>query len=268
MLDYNVFSELQANCKYLSKSIYHAYIEKALSSYPHSFWKYARDLKQHPEIPVSECFGNHSSNNPSESANLFSDYFKSFFGTSTPNQSHSNSPYSLPFDLLSDFKFSPENIFSTLSTLCNKTSTDPDVIPAIFLFNCRLSIYIPLFLLFRRSLDECTFPNIWKICSATPVLKSGDASDVTNYRPISIISHIAKVFESVVYHCIKRSLNYILIDEQHGFRPSKPTCTNGVSFLSYIIENIDSGSQIDVIITDFKKAFDTVHHEQLIYELV
>jgi len=98
-------------------------------------------------------------------------------------------------------------------------------------------------------------------------LKSGDASDVTNYRPISIISHIAKVFESVVYHCIKRSLNHILIDEQHSFRPGKSTCTNGVSFLSYIIENFESGSQIDVIITDFKKAFDTVNHELLFYEL-
>jgi len=58
-----------------------------------------------------------------------------------------------------------------------------------------------------------------------------------------------------------------LIDEQHGFRPGKSTCTNGVSFLSYIIENIESGSQIDVIITDFKKAFDAVNHELLIYEL-
>jgi len=42
---------------------------------------------------------------------------------------------------------------------------------------------------------------------------------------------------------------------------------DGVSFLSYIIENIESGSQIDVIITDFKKAFDTVNHKLLIYEL-
>ena len=269
-VDYNVFSELRAKCKYLSKSNYHAYIkktERALSNSPRSFWKYVRDLKQHPEVPVSVRFGDHSSNNPSDSANLFSDYFKSVFCSSAPNQSQSLSPLSLSFDLPSDCNFSPEDILSALSTLCNKTSTGPDAIPALFLFNCRLSIYIPMFLLFRRSLDECTFPDIWKTCSVTPVLKSGDASDVTNYRPISIISHIAKLFELVVYQCIKRSLNHILIDEQHGFRPGKSTCTNGVSFLSYIIENIESGSQIDVIITDFKKAFDTVNHELLIYEL-
>eukprot|EP00102_Acyrthosiphon_pisum_P026087 XP_016663297.1 PREDICTED: uncharacterized protein LOC107884849 [Acyrthosiphon pisum] len=213
-LDYNVFSELRAKCKYLSKSNYRAYIEKterALSNSPRSFWKYVRDLKQHPEISVSVHFGDYSSNNPSESANLFSEYFKSVFCSSTPNQSQSHCSRRLPFDLPSDCNFSPEDILSRLSS--------------------------------QRSLDECTFPEIWKISSITPVLKSGDASDVTNYRPISIISHIAK----------------------HRFRPGKSTCTNGVSFLSYIIENIESGSQIDVIITDFKNAFDTGNHELLIY---
>ncbi|KAF0751787.1 Reverse transcriptase domain-containing protein [Aphis craccivora] len=266
-LDYNIFSELRAKCKYLSKSNYRVYIgktERALSNSPRSFWKYVRDLKQHPEIPVSVRFGDHSSNNPSESANLFSDYFKSVFCSSASNQPQSRSPYSLPFDLRSDCHFSPEDILSTLSTLSNKTSTGPDSISALFLLNCRLSIYIPMFLLFRRSLDESTFPDIWKICYVTPVLKSGDALDVTNYRPIS---HIAKVFESVVYHCVKRSLNHVLIDEQHGFKPGKSTSTNGVSFLSYSIENIESGSQIDVIVIDFKKAFDRVNHELLIHEL-
>jgi len=234
---------------------------------PHSFWKYLRDLKQHPEIPVSIHFGDYSSNIPSESANLFSDYFKPVFCSSIPNQSRPNSPHSLPFELPSNCFFSPEDNFSALFTSHNKTTTGFDATPTLFLFNCRFSVYFPLFLLFRRFLDKGTFPNIWKTCSIMSVLRSGDASDVTNYRPTSIISHIAKIFESVVCRSIRRSLNHILVGEQHGFRPGKSTCTNGVFFISYIIENIESGSQRNVIVTDFKKSFDTYFIELLIFEL-
>jgi hypothetical protein len=122
-------------------------------------------------------------------------------------------------------------------------------------------------MLFRRSLDEGIFPAIWKTCSITPVFKSGDPSLVSNYRPISILPHIAKLFESIVYSCIKRSLNHIIVDDQHGFRPGKSTVTNCLVFTSYILESFESGCQVDSVFIDFEKAFDTVDHCRLIAEL-
>lgn len=79
--------------------------------------------------------------------------------------------------------------------------------------------------------------------------------------------HIANVFESIVYQNLKCSINHVFIDEQHGFSPGKSIGTSGISFLSYIHETVETDHQLDVIITEFQKAFDTVNHLILINEL-
>jgi len=84
---------------------------------------------------------------------------------------------------------------------------------------------------------------------------------------LTILPHIAKLFESIVYSCVKRNLNHIIIDDQHGFRPGKSTVTNSLVFTSYILESFESGCQVDTVFIDFEKAFDTVDHCRLITEL-
>jgi len=64
-----------------------------------------------------------------------------------------------------------------------------------------------------------------KLCSVTPIFKSGNKAFVSNYRPISIQSHISKMFESLVLSAIQPSVNNIIIEEQHGFRPGRSTTT-------------------------------------------
>jgi len=111
---------------------------------------------------------------------------------------------------------------------------------------------------------EGVFPDIWKVSSVTPIFKSGDRADVTNYRPISIISHFAKIFESLVYNSVLNSVDNILINEQHGFRPGRSTTTCNITFIDYIIDAFSKRSQVDVIYTDFTKAFDRVNHNSLL----
>jgi hypothetical protein len=62
-------------------------------------------------------------------------------------------------------------------------------------------------------------------------------------------------------------LNHVIISEQHGFRPQKSTVTSSVAFTSYLSEVIEHRGQVDLIFTDFKKAFDTVDHGCLIMVL-
>jgi len=87
----------------------------------------------------------------------------------------------------------------------------------------------------------------------TPVLNASDPFDFTNYRPISIIKNVAKLFVYLVSSNIKRSLNYIIIDERHVFRPGKSTVTCNVAFTTYLLDSIKKGDQVDVVFIDFKK---------------
>jgi hypothetical protein len=103
-----------------------------------------------------------------------------------------------------------------------------------------------------------------KISSVTPVFKTGDKTDVNNYRLITIQNHIAKIFELLALKSIQPSVNSILVDEQYGFRPSRSVTTNQIVFHNFILEAIENRTQVDVIFTDFSKAFDRVDYTILI----
>lgn len=107
------------------------------------------------------------------------------------------------------------------------------------LYNCRLAIINPVFLLFGRSLSESTFSPVLKICFVMPVPKTSDPSDVANYRPISIVPHLAKLSESLVYSNFKRNVYYIIINEQHSFTLGKSTVTSSVILTTHLLDSIE-----------------------------
>jgi hypothetical protein len=143
----------------------------------------------------------------------------------------------------------------------------PDGLSGEYLFQLKDVIAFPLWTLFKRSLEEGIFPSILKFSSVTPVHKSGELSNVSNYRPISIQSHISKIFESLVLHCIQPPINRILMEEQHSFRPGRSTITCNLVFINYVYQSFGLKSQVDVIYTDFNKAFDSVNHNALVQVL-
>lgn len=232
------------------------------------FWTYVKNHKHTPQIPSTVHLNSISSNSHAESASLFSDYFSSTYSHSSSTLPFKSPSYSqLPFDLPSNVTFSPDDELHLLDSLNNSFSDGLDGISASCLYNCRHSITYPIFLLFKGYFFEGIFPSTWKICSVTLVLKAGDFSDVKNHRPISIIPYLAKLFESLVYSNIKISSNHIIIDEQYGFRPGKFTVTSSVVFTPYLLNSIEKVGQVDVVFTDFKKAFDIVDHSLLLSEL-
>jgi len=143
----------------------------------------------------------------------------------------------------------------------------PDGLPGSFFFNMWLSICYPLFVIFNKSLITGIFPDIWKTSAVNPILKSGDPINVTNYRPISIISHLAKLFEAIVLRSIQPSINRIFLNEPHGVRPLRSTTTCNLVFTNFIMNALSMYSQFDVIYTDFAKAFDRVDHSKLLNAL-
>jgi len=146
----------------------------------------------------------------------------------------------------------------------NVNSIGPDGLFGTFLYNIRSVLCILLWLIFRRSMDDVIFPSMLKISSVTPVYKYGDKSDVMNYRPISILNHIAKLFEHLVLKSIQPSVDSMLVDEQYGFRPGRSAVSNLIVFNNFVLEAFENHSHVDVVFTDFAKAFDRVDHTILI----
>ena len=93
-----------------------------------------------------------------------------------------------------------------------------------------------------------------------PVFKQGDRADLDNYRPISIIPAVAKVFERIIYDQLYAYLlaNNLLSTHQSGFRSLHSTVTFLLEATDDWAFNVDQGNGNAVVFLDLKKAFDTV----------
>ena len=119
------------------------------------------------------------------------------------NNSSNNSSYINNINVnYNKFSFCSTNcsiVFSHLNELCRSNATGLDNISAKIVRGCADLISVSLCALFNKSLVCGIFPDDWKCARVTPLFKEGEPSDLNNYRPISVISVIAKVFERIVY---------------------------------------------------------------------
>ena len=76
--------------------------------------------------------------------------------------------------------------------------------------------------IFNLSIQTAIFPDEWKMARVTPIFKEGDKTNCGNYRPISVISAIAKLFEKLVCNQLSIFLleNNIISEQQSGFVPN------------------------------------------------
>ena len=123
--------------------------------------------------------------------------------------------------------------------------------------------------IYNMSLSTGIVPKCWKRKRVTPLFKKGDADDVNNYRPISILPITMKIFEKIVHHQVSIFLedNSIISEFQSGFRNGHSTDT-AVSFVSdFILEEVAKKNYVGAVLVDLKKAFDTVDHLILLKKL-
>ena len=127
----------------------------------------------------------------------------------------------------------------------------------------------PIFLLWQNSFKNGIIPSDLKTQIITPVFKKGDKSDAGNYRPISLTSHIIKIFERVIRKGLVNHLesNNLLSKNQHGFRKGRSCLTHLLKHIDSVIQSILDGNELDVVYLDFAKAFDKVDHEILVHKL-
>ena len=163
----------------------------------------------------------------------------------------------------------PSEILNTIQTLSNSHAKGFDNISSYFLKVAAVSLANPLTILFNHALTLGIFPNSLKIAKVIPIYKGGCKSELTNYRPISILPVISKIFEKLIY---KRTLSFlskhsILIPSQYGFRSNHSTSHALIDAISKAHNNISHKEFTAFLMLDLKKAFDTVSHEILLKKL-
>ena len=163
----------------------------------------------------------------------------------------------------------PSIVFSLLSKLSVSKATGLDKISAKLLRVCPDLIADSLCSIFNRSINTGIFPEEWKCSKVVPLFKEGDRKDLNNYRPISIIPVVAKVFEKIIHDQVNTFLvdNGLLSNSQSGFRHRHSTTTALLEATNEWAYNIDRGNVNAVVFLDLKKAFDTVDHGILLSKL-
>ena len=106
---------------------------------------------------------------------------------------------------------------------------------------------------------------MFKLAYVAPVYKGGSRLNPANFRPVSLTSHVMKVFERVLKVKLVKHLetNDLLRHNQHGFVAGRSTQTQLLQHYTDVYEAISEGVRLDTVYLDFAKAFDKINHDKL-----
>ena len=170
------------------------------------------------------------------------------------------------FELTTD-----EKVLNLIKSLEPKTSSSYDNISAKLLLQLADMLHSILRLLINKSLMTGIFPDKLKIAIVSPIYKGKDTDphEFSNYRPISILPTLSKLFEKVVHKQLYEYLNNnnLLNNSQYGFRPNHSTEYAAIEFVDHAMHDIDQGNIPLSIFLDLSKAFDTLDHNILLKKL-
>ena len=161
-------------------------------------------------------------------------------------------------------------ILLTIELLDDKKASGPYSIPTNILKLIKNNICYPLKEIINLSFATGKYPKNLKIAKVNPIYKGkGDICEFFNYRPISLLSNINKIFEKLVYSRVYSFLNLhnCIYELQFGFRANHSTNHALISLTENIREALDKGYFACGIFVDLQKAFDTVDHTILLDKL-
>ena len=156
-----------------------------------------------------------------------------------------------------------------IEKLENKSSSGHDGISNKLLKLLKMELSKSLTLIINQMITTGIFPNSFKISKITPLFKKGDVSLLSNYRPISLLPTISKIFERILYNQLYQyfNSNNLLAEQQYGFRTNHSTEYAAVKLVDTISKEMESGSTPTALYIDLSKAVDTLSFHILLYKL-
>ena len=159
------------------------------------------------------------------------------------------------------------NMEKEILLLKNKKAAGADNIPAKILKDAATVIVPPLTQLFNCSIDEGYFPTKLKYANVIPLFKKNSNTDKSNYRPISILPSISKVFERLMFHQITSYINNIISPHLCGFRKGYSPQHALLRLKDKFNKSLDKNEMVGLVMMDLSKAFDCIPHDLLIAKL-
>ena len=164
---------------------------------------------------------------------------------------------------------SDQEIIIAIDNLENKSSTGCDGISNKLLKFIKDVVTKPLTLIINQMIVTGIYPKAFKTSKVSPLFKKGDNTLLSNYRPISLLPTISKIFERIIYNQLSNYFNdsNLLAEQQYGFRPRHSTELAAVKLVDFISHEMESGHTPTNIYVDLSKAFDTINYDILLDKL-
>ena len=277
--EYNFLRNRVTNKIKFSKKKYYEKLFDELGNNMRKTWSTINNILQsHKNKKKSEIksiiFNDTTYNDTSEIAQIFNNHFSTVGqnidqSIPLPDESQSNPlSYLSSFSSQGSFFFAPVSslrVSNVILSLKNKSAHISTYSVKILKHLCNLIAPI-LSHIINNSFSSGHFPKFLKVARVIPIFKSGSTTDVNNYRPISILPILSKIFEKIVHHQLYNYLNHFkfLNSDQYGFRKKLSTSNAIINMMQYIYDNLDQGNTVISIFLDFSKAFDCVNHKILL----
>ena len=160
-----------------------------------------------------------------------------------------------------------EEILNEINSLDTSKSTQSEDIP-FKIIKDNADIFANFILQsFNKCIIDEKFPDQLKKADVSPIFKKGNHNDKTNYRPVSILPSLSKMYERLIYNQINQMTENALLIFQCGFRKKYSTQHALIAMIEKAKKTIDKGGTFGALLTDLSKAFDCMTHDLLIAKL-
>ena len=175
-------------------------------------------------------------------------------------------------NILSSFTFELYEIEDTdklIKSLKTKDSFGPDGVSTKLVKAIAPGILLPLTIILNQSLLTGIFPDSLKIAKVIPLYKKEDRELPDNYRPVSLLNAMSKIFERAAYNQLYKYFqdNKLFYKHQYGFRTQHSTEMASIELIDQIFHDLDKKKNPIAIYMDLSKAFDTLDHKILLSKL-
>lgn len=166
---------------------------------------------------------------------------------------------------------SVEEVTQVIKSRRNKSSCGEDQMPNTIIKQFSISVLITLTIFFNHLIAIGHFPTEWKAAVIRPIPKNGKNKQIlSNWRPISLLNCIAKIFEVLIERRIREHFisGNLFTKDQFGFRQSRSTVHALANFNNDVLRGLNRGQMTSAVLLDVQAAFDTVWQEALIHKMM